>query len=77
MRRAVCIAVLEKVDAMLEGKAKTNKAKIEAAIDQFCSKKDLSQQDKKLVSKRVRMVVAGWPGWVPKGSRPVVHDPRD
>lgn len=45
----MCIAVLEKVDGMLEGKAKTNKLKIEAAIDSFCGKKDLSQQDKKLV----------------------------
>jgi hypothetical protein len=45
----VCIAVLEKVDGMLEGKAKKDKAKIEAAIEQFCAKKDLAQQDKKLV----------------------------
>lgn len=48
----MCIAVLEKVDATLEGKDKKDKAKIEAAIEAFCAKKDISQQDKKLVRGR-------------------------
>jgi hypothetical protein len=46
----VCIKVLEKVDAMLEGDSKKKKPDIEAAIDKFCSKKDLDQKDKKMVS---------------------------
>ena len=45
----MCIAVLEKVEATLDGKAKKDKLKIEAAIESFCAKKDISQQDKKLV----------------------------
>lgn len=58
--QTVCIAVLEKVDGMLEGKAKKDKLKIEGAIDSFCGKKDLSQQDKKLVREsQIRVVCRG------------------
>lgn len=68
----MCIAVLEKVDAALEGKEKKDKVKIEAAIEKFCAKKDISQQDKKLVrglwlKQRVRLIVilavVSWKVW--------------
>jgi hypothetical protein len=46
---AVCIAVLEKIDATLEAKDKKSKPKIEAAIDKFCMKKEIDPKDKKVV----------------------------
>lgn len=46
---AVCISVLDKIDESLEGKDKKSKPKIEAAIEKFCSKKELSASEKKVV----------------------------
>lgn len=46
---AVCIAVLEKIDATLAGDDKKKKPKIEAAIDKYCSKKELDSKEKKIV----------------------------
>jgi hypothetical protein len=43
------VAVLDKIDESLEGKDKKSKPKIEAAIDKFCSKKELSASEKKVV----------------------------
>lgn len=44
----VCIAVLDKIDAGMDAKAKKNKLAVEEAIEAYCSKKDLENKEKKL-----------------------------
>mmetsp|Transcript_25461 Transcript_25461/g.33247 ORF Transcript_25461/g.33247 Transcript_25461/m.33247 type:complete len:167 (+) Transcript_25461:115-615(+) len=44
----VCVKVLNDVDELLTKSDKKNKAKIENAIDTHCSKKALSQREKKM-----------------------------
>lgn len=57
---AVCIKVLETIDSELQGGDKKKTGKIEAAIDKYCSRKDLHQREKKIVSPFNRPFLAAY-----------------